>query len=102
MAIDPRQIDLSPEQKRQLAELAEQTGRPWPQLLDAVLRTYQASKGPHAATNVGKSFYDVMMEDGAIGVVDEGLPSDLATNPKHMDWFGRGAIQQSHAREEAV
>jgi len=38
MAIDPRQIHLSDDQRKQLAETAEKSGRPWDELLDDALR----------------------------------------------------------------
>lgn len=34
MAIDFREIQLSDEQKRRVAQLAEQTGRPWREIVD--------------------------------------------------------------------
>jgi hypothetical protein len=37
MAIDFREIELTEEQKRRIAELAEQFGRPWREVLDEQL-----------------------------------------------------------------
>ncbi|HVT30293.1 MAG TPA: hypothetical protein VHE81_19945 [Lacipirellulaceae bacterium] len=34
MAIDIREIELTEEKKRRIAELAEETGRPWREVLD--------------------------------------------------------------------
>ena len=87
MTIDPRQIELTPEQQRALAELSEQAGRPWPDVLrDALRLAAPRQERPVARSN--RSFYDAMMEDGAIGVATEELPHDLATNPMHMESFG--------------
>ena len=44
MAIDIREIELTEEQKRRIAELAEQTGRPWKEILDEQLELNDASK----------------------------------------------------------
>ncbi len=37
MAVDIREIELTEEQKRRIAELAEETGRPWKEILDEQL-----------------------------------------------------------------
>jgi hypothetical protein len=37
MAIDIQEIELTEEQKRRIAELAEETGRPWKEILDEQL-----------------------------------------------------------------
>jgi hypothetical protein len=37
MAIDIREIELTDEQKRHIAEIAEHTGRPWREVLDEQL-----------------------------------------------------------------
>jgi hypothetical protein len=89
MAIDPRHIELSPEMKQALAEKAEQSGLPWTEVLTEALRMFRPSRSRQRVESSSRSFYDAMMEDGAIGVVKEGLPEDLATNPRHMEGFGR-------------
>lgn len=87
MVIDPNNIELSPEQKRQLADFSERTGRPWDQVLSEALTSFCPKNGPRHP-DAARSFYDVMKEDGAIGVVRGGLPQDLSTNPKHLEGFG--------------
>ncbi len=54
MAIDIREIDLTDDQKRRIAELAEETGRPWKVVLDEQLgattdgmKLYGANKDPY-------------------------------------------------------
>jgi hypothetical protein len=88
MALDPKKIVLTPEQRQQLAELAERTGRPWAMVLSDALSAYRLRNSENRPST-GRSFFDVMMEDGAIGVIKDGLPRDPATNPKHMEGFGR-------------
>lgn len=86
MAIDPREIELTTEQKRQLAGLAEQSGRSWADVLTDALRSYRPRNGPRTATSTGGSFYDSMKD--IIGIVKD-APRDLSTNPKYMEGFGR-------------
>ena len=82
MAIDPSEIKLSPEQRRYVAQRAEATGMPWPELLNELL----PAPIPGNIAN-GKSAFDVATRLGLIGVCNDG-PSDLATNPVHMEGFG--------------
>lgn len=89
MAIDPGTINLTPEQQRRLAELSERTGRPWPEVLDEALQHVPSGNGSPAPTIGSRSFFDVLAQDGALGAVVDDLPTDLATNPKYMEGFGR-------------
>lgn len=86
MAIAPQQIELSPEMKQAIAEKAEQTGKPWS---DIVWEGIQLVRPRKSSAPGERSFYDAMMADGASGVVMEGLPEDFSSNPKHMEGFGR-------------
>lgn len=89
MVIDPKTINLTPEQRQRLAELVERTGRPWQEILNEAL---QHAFQPNVTTNTtmdSKSFFDVLSQDGAIGAVKDELPTDSATNPTHMEGFGR-------------
>ena len=89
MKTDPSQIELSPEQKASLAQLAEKSGKPWPEVFREALRSYQPHNGNQYAQDLSRSFYDVMKADGVIGIVED-APSDLSTNSRHMEGFGRG------------
>ena len=42
MSTDPSQVQLSPEQQRILAEMADRSGKPWPAVFDEALVQYRA------------------------------------------------------------
>lgn len=86
MATDPRDIQLTEEQRCWLANLAEETGRSWSDLLDELF-TKLPSAPPNG--NTDRSFYDALEERGIIGAWDG--PGDLSTNPKHMEGFGESS-----------
>jgi len=93
MAIDPQQIELTLEQKQSLAAKAEQTGKPWPQVLAEALSHY-APQAPQPDTEYAdESFYDSMRD--LIGIVKD-APPDLSTNPKYMQGFGREYDEGAH------
>jgi hypothetical protein len=84
MAIDLNEINLTPEQRRYIAERAERTGKPWRDILNGLVPA-----APLAGADTGESAYDMAVRLGLIAMSDEG-PSDLATNPKYMEGFGEG------------
>jgi hypothetical protein len=84
MAIDPQEISLSVEQKRQLAELANRTGRPWPEVLAEAIESYRTHGGSAPSAGRG-SLYDAMKD--VIGIV-RAAPADLSSNPIYMEGFG--------------
>lgn len=83
MATDPREISLSEEQRKLLAQRSEETGKPWTELLDELL-----SRLPRSRSNgpTERSLYDALNERGMIGTFDG--PGDLSTNPRRMEGFG--------------
>ncbi len=87
MATDPREIHLTDEQCKCLAERSEETGRPWPELLEEVLAKIPP---PRSTENKERSLYDALNERGLIGSITD-APADLSTNPKHMEGFGSDA-----------
>ena len=82
MAIDPNEIKLTPEQRKYVAQRAEEKGMPWPELLNELL----PASIPGNNAN-GESAFDVATRLGLIGISNDS-PSDLATNPIHMEGFG--------------
>ncbi len=87
MSISPEQIALSPEQKQFLVRLAEQTGKPWDEVLNEALAGYRPAVAP-ANGDEEESFFDAATRLGLIGCV-KGGPPDLSTNPKYMEGFGK-------------
>lgn len=87
MSLDPHSISLTDAQRLALAELADQSGRPWPELFAEAIAAYR----PKVVSN-GKnveSFSTAAQRLGLVGCVD-GL-ADLSTNPAHMEGFGKPA-----------
>ena len=83
MSTDPRDIELTEEQRRLLAQRAEETGRPWNELLDELFASLPRQKNGKGNR---RSLFDALSERGMIGAMDG--PGDLSTNPKHMEGFG--------------
>lgn len=80
MSIDPNEIDSTPEQRQQLAELVEAAGRPWPEVMCEALQNYHPSiSGPRIGDSGDGTFYDAMKD--LIRTV-RGAPPDLSTNRK--------------------
>lgn len=88
MAINPKAIELTSEQQQRLADLADRSGQSWEEVFSEALSAFRPRNGGEPSAS-GRSFYDVMMEDGAIGIIKDGLPRDLSTNPQHLEGFGR-------------
>jgi hypothetical protein len=82
MPVNPAEIELSPQQREYVALRAEQTGRPWNQLLAELVPAADS-----AGNGSRETAYDVAQRMGILAMSDEG-PADLATNPIHMLGFG--------------
>lgn len=89
MAIDTAQIQLSDADRRLLAEIAEATGKPWSEVLNAALDEFRRHQPAKAAQKgrVVESVYDRLKASGLLGCL-QGGPSDLSTNPAYMEGFG--------------
>ncbi|MBX9787446.1 MAG: hypothetical protein K2Y37_00895 [Pirellulales bacterium] len=85
MSTSPDQIILTPEQRVQLARLADQTGRAWNEVLAEALSLLDHNNRPQVA-NV-ESVYEALVRLGLLGSI-KGAPPDLSTNPKYMEGFG--------------
>jgi hypothetical protein len=88
MAINNQAVQLTPEQLRLLGEWSARTGKPAQELLAEALGEFQ----PHAAEQPangqhGESLSERLSRKGMLGCLAGG-PSDLSTNPDHMEGFG--------------
>ena len=84
MATDPRDIQLTDEQRRLLAEEAERSGRPWQEVLNDFFSQIEASD-----TEVNRSslsLFEVLQSKGLLGAMEG--PVDLSTSENHLDGFG--------------
>lgn len=83
MPTDPNHIQLTDQQRALLAQKADETGRPWAELLEELLaRLIQPQREPRP----GRSLLDALKERGLLGSFEG--PGDLSTNPEHMKGFG--------------
>ena len=82
MSISPDQIALTPDQRQQLARLAEQSGKPWDAVLAEALSSYEHA--PRPQTESAESVFDAMIRLGVLGAVKDG-PLDLSTKPEYME-----------------
>jgi hypothetical protein len=83
MATDPKDIQLTDEQRKLLAAKAKETGRPVEELLDELVAS---TPRPRRQPREGRSLLDAMREHGMVGAMQG--PGDLSTNPEHMEGFG--------------
>lgn len=90
MTINPSSIELTPSQKHRLAEVAERMGKDYSTVLDELLSSISLPPTEVEQSGEGaKSLLEALEAIGAIGCFDG--PSDLSTNPKHMEGFGTNA-----------
>lgn len=86
MAFDPHThetgIQFDEALRRRVRELAEARGITPESVLREALEAYLAAQMPETA-------YDRLDRLGLIGCIADG-PTDLSTNPAHMQGFGRG------------
>lgn len=88
MPTSPDEIQLTAQQKHRIADVADRIGRPWPEVLSEALRAYRPAVAHNGNGVTEKSLYDLMVEDGVLGIVKD-TPPDLSTNPKYMEDFGK-------------
>lgn len=75
-------ILLDEELRRRVEELARTTGTNAADVIRHALEQYFAAHGD------GETCYDRLERVGLIGCVED-APSDLSTNPDHLEGFGR-------------
>ena len=93
MAVDPNYIQLTPEQQKRLAELANETGKPWPEVFSEALRSYRPARDDKDDAHE-ESLFDSLCRRGLVGCIKD-APADLSTNPKHMEGFGKSDYETS-------
>ena len=84
MSLDPSQILLDDVQRRALAELSDQTGKPWAEVFAEALAGYRPKATPKGHGQ--ESFSQAAERLGLVGCVEG--PSDLSTNPAYLEGFG--------------
>ena len=84
MSVDPKTIALTEAQKRALAELSDQTGKPWPDVFSEALSGYRPKADANGQN--GESFSAAAARLGLVGCIEG--PADLSTNPAYMEGFG--------------
>jgi metal-responsive CopG/Arc/MetJ family transcriptional regulator len=87
-------VELPDELMTEVKVLAARERRRLGEMMTDLLRTGLESRATHQAKKKVKNkkqptVYDLMKD--SIGIVDSGI-TDLATNPKHMEGFGRDSM----------
>ena len=85
MLPDPKSISLNDAQKTAIAELAEESGKPWPVVLAEALSNFRAATTTNG--NFDESFSSAAERLELIGCVEG--PPDLSTNSAYMESFGK-------------
>jgi hypothetical protein len=89
MATDFRQIDLDDHQRHLLAAAADRMGVPWPEVFEIAIAPLAKEHSAKTSTNGGAlTPYEILSQRGLIGRI-EGTPTDLSTNKKHMEGYGK-------------
>lgn len=81
-------FQLGPDLERRVEELARVSGMDPMDLVREALDDYVARCGNGSAPVEGETLFDRAKRAGLIGCL-KGTPSDLSTNPKYMEGFGR-------------
>lgn len=86
MSINPTAIELTLSQKHRLAEIAKQLGKDYSTVVDELLSSVALSHENAHKGGGPRNLLEALEAVGAVGCFDG--PSDLSTNPKHMEGFG--------------
>jgi hypothetical protein len=65
----------------------ELSGEERQRLIEDLVKSAPSANGTHAG---GRSLFDALNDRGLIGFMQDG-PTDLSTNPQHMEGFGQHA-----------
>lgn len=81
-------LQIGADLERRVEELARISGMAPVDVVREALEEYVARRGNGSATCEDESLFDRAKRAGLIGCLN-GSPSDLSTNPKYMEGFGR-------------
>ncbi len=87
MATNPDDVHLTQDQRRRLAEAADQSGLPWRELLDRAHGLCATIDGNGRTPASRETPFQIAQRLGGIGMIEDG-PPDVRTNPKYMEGFG--------------
>jgi hypothetical protein len=79
-------IQLTSEQQETLARLAAQSGKPWEEVLQEALASFERQAEPANGAPV-ETVHAALTRLGLLGSVADAA-ADLSTNPKYMEGFG--------------
>lgn len=88
MSVDFNNFTLSTEQQLHLARISESTGKSPAEVVDQLLQQFPLPTTAANGSANPRTLYDAFAADGSIGMIKDG-PTDLSTNPKYMEGFGR-------------
>ena len=86
MATNDQPVHLTDQQLRLLSQWSSRTGKPPQELLAEALSEYGVPATP-ATSQSEDTLFDRLSQSGLLGCLSGG-PTDLSTNPDHMEGFG--------------
>jgi hypothetical protein len=88
MATDISNIELNDDQRRLLANAAENLGVPWQKVFEQAISSLAETATSESDNDRAETPYEILRRHGLIGCI-EGTPPDLSTNMKHMQGYGK-------------
>jgi hypothetical protein len=79
-------IQLTGQQQEALFRLSRQTGRPWEEVFQEALATFERQVVPGNGAPA-ETVHSALVRLGLLGCVTD-APADLSTNPEHLEGFG--------------
>jgi hypothetical protein len=90
MVTDPQDLQLTDAQREFLVKVAEEQGRPAQELLADLLSPARLPRWSGTREPTVESAHDLGQRLGLFAALEDG-PTDLSTNPRHMEGFGTRA-----------
>jgi hypothetical protein len=88
MATDFNQIELNDQQRHLLANAAVNLGVPWPEVFEKAIAPVAGKHDRDEENGRPESPYRILLQHGLIGCI-EGTPTDLSTNKKYLEGYGK-------------